>query len=283
MMTLPEQIAANLGQIKLLALDLDDTLLRSDGTISAETLATLLCWRSMGNHIVVATGRPPRAVAEVLPESLWDVPWICYNGAEVQERGEILKQDLIPVGDARQIVSWAQTELPDWRMGVEIGNRLYLNRPPEKVRPHLLAPDLLEVISEPVAKILFFASPVPNRTHSELDGFDVFGPLLRLLPATTRSMHSNRYRLLQFMSGTADKAYALRFVADRLGLAMEQVMAFGDDVNDVEMVRQSGTGVAVDNAVPEVHAVADWVTASHDQEGVGIMLESLIAAHRAAR
>ena len=70
--------------IDIIALDMDDTLLRSDGSISEQTLALLGRWREAGNHVVIATGRPPRAVGDALPPLLHDVPWICYNGAEIR-------------------------------------------------------------------------------------------------------------------------------------------------------------------------------------------------------
>src|SRR4051812_37823217 len=70
-------------QIQVAAIDLDDTLLRSDGSISPRSLLTLRAWRAAGNQIVIATGRPRRTVATVLPAELHDAPLVSYNGAEI--------------------------------------------------------------------------------------------------------------------------------------------------------------------------------------------------------
>jgi hydroxymethylpyrimidine pyrophosphatase-like HAD family hydrolase len=71
---------------------------------------------------------------------------------------------------------------------------------------------------------------------------------------------------------------ALQVVLEGMGYGLENAMAFGDDVNDVGMVARSGIGVAVANAVPEVHAVADRITRSNDEDGVAMVIEELLAA-----
>jgi len=265
------------SDIRVLALDLDDTLLRSDSTISRETLDSLLQWRALGHHVVIATGRPPRAIEEVLPPQLHDTPWICYNGAQVLEKGETIFEDLIPTGDVREILSWAQVNLPQWRMGVEIDNQLFMNRPPDQPKQYQHAPDLLAVATRPAAKILFFDAADDHLARGQLESFSAFESLLAHLPASTRPMHSSRYRLLQLLSCSADKAEALSFTVGRWNLSLTHVMAFGDDVNDVEMVRQSGSGVAVANAVPEVLAVADRITGTNDEDGVAAVLRNLMS------
>jgi hydroxymethylpyrimidine pyrophosphatase-like HAD family hydrolase len=79
------------------------------------------------------------------------------------------------------------------------------------------------------------------------------------------------------MSATADKSNALAHLVERWGYSIEQVVAFGDDINDVGMVAASGLGVAVENAVPEVIAVADHVTASNNADGVAAVLREFLA------
>ncbi len=265
---------------RIIALDLDETLLRSDKSLSSRTLDLLQQWREHGNEIVVATGRPPRSVDEVIPDLLQDVPWVCYNGAEVQLNGRTTFVDLIPTESARHLVDWALKSLPAWRMGVEIDNTLYVNRPFDRPKRYVLAPDLLEVIHQPAAKVLFFDQGQNDYTPTAMNGEDPFihlRPLLSALPPDTRPMLSQKYRLAQFLSATADKAVALRFVVEGLGLSMEQTIAFGDDVNDAQMVKEAGLGVAVANAAPEVLAAADRVTASNDEDGVALVLEELLA------
>ena len=252
------------SSLRVLALDLDDTLLRSDQLISPRTLDGLRRWRAADGYVVIATGRPTRSIAAALPPDFHDVPWITYNGAEVVLDGERIYANLIDVADTCTVVRLAEAALPDSILGVEIDDTLYLNRPMARTSPYRVA-RLLDVATRPAAKILAF----------QTDGDAVDG-ILQALPASTRAIVSIKYHLVQILAASADKAEALRFVVRRLGLGMQNVAAFGDDVNDVDMVRDAGYGVAVANAVPEVIAVADCVTQSNDEDGVAIVIEELL-------
>src|SRR6266508_4190949 len=86
------------------ALDLDDTLLCSDGTVSARTLAVLRQWLKAGRRLVIATGRPRRSVPAVLPPELLDTPLVCYNGAEIHINGQCVYANLIPPEAVHTIV-----------------------------------------------------------------------------------------------------------------------------------------------------------------------------------
>ena len=272
--------------VRVLALDMDDTLLRSDGTISDPTLDLLQRWRAAGNLVVIATGRPPRSIAGSLPEMLHDVPWIAYNGAEIRHTGRTIFSDLMPVDEVRQLVAWTQSALPGWRVGIEMDDTLYINRHIAPARPHVFVDDLLTVAQRPAAKVIL--SPAEWRPIGQAptdaanhDGaasrpFAPLEPLLAQLPPATRPMLSERYQLAQFMSATADKAVALRHVVETWGLTMAHVIACGDDVNDVDMLRVAGVGIAMDNAIDTVRAAADRVTLTNDEDGVAAVLQELL-------
>lgn len=265
--------------ISVIALDMDDTLLRSDGSISQRTLSLLEKWLLAGNRVVIATGRPPRAVVDALPPLLASVPCICYNGAEIRLDDKTIYEDLIPAEDVRFVVDWGERSLSSWRMGIEINDVLYLNRRLNFPKEYEYVPNLLSVATTPAAKVLFTKSAWQTIDEPNLDGdpFEPLAPLLSSLPPDTRAILSKRYKLAQLLSTTADKGTALRHVVEGWGLSMSNVIAFGDDVNDVEMLEEAAIGVAVSNAVHEVHNVADRVTASNDDDGVAVVLEELLA------
>lgn len=250
-------------QPQIIALDLDDTLLRSDGAVSPRTSAALEKWAAAGHRLVVATGRPPRSIPAALPPQLRQVPWIAYNGAEVYVDGQRVYANLISVEATRAIIDLVMATMPDCALGLEIDDTLYLNRPIQRTSPYEIA-DLWSVATRPAAKILFF--------HQD---FDELQPLLDGLPDEARAMLSVKYDLVQILAASADKADGLRYLAASWGLDMSRVIAFGDDINDVDMVRESGYGIAVANAVDEVKAVADRVTLSNDHDGVAVILEEL--------
>ena len=262
----------------VLAVDLDETLLNDESSVSARTMAALEKWQGSGRRIVIATGRPPRST-RTIPSALHGFPWICYNGAWIELEGDVLFQTTIPVEDARRVVAEVQAAAPDCRIGVEIADQLYTNREGQWTSANLVG-DVLAHTTRPAAKILTSLSELDAAQFERANGqvaarqSEIF---LRGLPASCRALISPKYDLVQVIPSSASKAAALRWLLDRWGLSQEEVIAFGDDVNDVEMVAEAGLGVAMANAVPEVKAAADRITVSNEEDGVAVVLEAFLA------
>ena len=263
----------------VLAVDLDDTLLVDNKTISPRTMAALGEWHLSGRRIVIATGRPPRAT-RIIPPILHAFPWICYNGAWIELHNNVLFQIAIPVDDARQIVAAIQKAAPDCRLGVEIADQLYINREVEWPGAHLVS-DVLAHTDRPAAKILASLAELDAAQPTAANGQEMTAKLsdtiLSELPPTTRALISPKYDLAQVIPRGASKAAALRWLLERWGIPLDEVIAFGDDVNDVEMIDEAGLGVAMANAVPEVKAVANRITTSNEEDGVAAVLEEFVA------
>jgi Cof subfamily protein (haloacid dehalogenase superfamily) len=249
----------------ILALDLDDTLLRTDKTIGKRTLEALRRWLAGGHEIIVATGRPPRWVHDVLPPELHGAPRVVYNGAQVIVAGCIVYRNEIDPADVRKIVEWAQTCRPHWHMGLEIDDELYLNRATQKPGVYTVA-DLYSVCERPAAKIIFL---FPEERED-------LSPLLDALPVTTRALITPKFSMVQLCGSTTDKADALAHLLRQRNLSFDSLVAIGDDVNDVGMLRRAAIGIAVDNALGEVKAAADWITDAANDDGVATAIERLM-------
>jgi hypothetical protein len=146
---------------------------------------------------------------------------------------------------------------------------LWLNRPRERqtsYHPRYRIADLREVSHHATAKVLFFS----ERLEELLGAFDP-------LPPSTRLMASGRYPFFQLMAESADKVHALSYLLDGWRRSLDDVVAFGDDINDVDLLRASAVGIAVANAFPGALAAADRVTASNEDDGVAQVLEELLA------
>lgn len=261
----------------VLAVDLDDTLLADAKTISRRNRDALAAWRGSGRRIVVATGRPPRATRTVATD-LVDLPMICYNGAWIEQQNKVLFQSAIPVDDARRVVAAIQSAAPECRLGVEIADQLYLNHEVEWPGVCLVR-DVLAHTDRPVAKILASLAELDaacQPSDGQVNSASPSETLLRTLPPSARALVSPKYDLVQVIPHSASKAAALRWLLERWGLSIDEVIAFGDDVNDVEMIAEAGLGVAMANAVPEVKAVADRITTSNLEDGVAAVLEELL-------
>jgi Cof subfamily protein (haloacid dehalogenase superfamily) len=255
-------------KVTVAASDLDDTLLRSDGSVSPRTEAAITRWLDAGRRFVIATGRPPRTIGERLPPVLQSVPWICYNGAEIRQEGDVLFQEFIPAGALPPLIDRILTEFPDATVGIELDDLLWLNRPREQrnaYNAHHRIADLRTIAHHASAKVLFFSEELDELTEA-----------CHPLPTGTRMLASGRYRFLQLMSTHADKVHALRHLLEQWGLELRDVVAFGDDINDLDLLRSAGLGVAVSNAWPPVLKIADVIAPSNDEDGVAVMLEKLL-------
>ena len=251
---------------RLLALDLDDTLLRTDKSISTANQAALEGWLAAGHEIVIATGRPPRSVAPVLPPLLHDAPRIVYNGAQLLINGQVVYSNPLPAADVRHMLEWADASDEEWYIGLEIEDRLFVNRHFAKPGPLEVA-DLMQLWQEPAYKMIFFFP----------EGRSAIDPLLAAVPPSTRTLITPKFSIVQLCARSADKAEALNHLLARRRQSWDAVAAIGDDINDIEMVRCSSVGVAVENAFPEVKAVAAWVAPSNDDDGVAHAIHRLLA------
>jgi len=251
--------------ISVVAVDLDETLLRSDGSVSPRTLAALAAWEAAGQRLVIATGRPPRSAVQI-PNELLHLPCVCYNGASIYQNGQSSYTQTIPAVDTWQIVDSLLSARPDSRVGIEIDNILYVNRPTDRPGTQF-TPDLLGMAARPAAKIII-----------ALNEYLQAVPSANGLPASARVLLSEKYAVAQIMPSQSSKAIALAHLMDEWGVPMGEVAAFGDDVNDVEMIAEAGLGVAMDNAVAEVKAVADRITTSNDADGVALVVEELLGS-----
>lgn len=262
----------NPHELTIAVCDLDDTLLRRDHTLSPRTVAAITRWIKSGRRFVIATGRPPRSIGEHLPDVLQAAPWICYNGAEIRQTGKVLYRQFIPAHAAHPLIDRILEACPDAVVGVELDDVLWLNR--ERPQPatfgrHNQVVDLRSLAGRDAPKVIVFA-----------DALEEVAAACEPLPAGVRLMLSGRYPFLQLMSDGADKAHALSHLLHGWGATRESVIAFGDDINDIDMLRHARVGVAVANAWPPVLRVADFVTATVEADGVAMVLEALLEGRK---
>lgn len=263
------------AEARLVAIDLDGTLLRSDGTISGRTREAIGALRSAGVVVAVATARSPRSVRHIARDVGIGGIAICSNGAIVYDldRDEILEHRTLDVAVAHRLVRGLREQVPDvafgWELELRFGSEpaYELLREPGWPRPQGSYPpcDALAWL-EPVTKLLARA-PGADLEH-----------LLRLareLAGAEASATLAGSAFLELAAHGVGKEAALATLAVELGVDSEHVVAFGDHLTDVGMVSWAGVGVAVANAHPEVIAAADEVTGSNDDDGVAEVLERL--------
>ena len=260
------------ASIRLVAIDLDGTLLNDARQVSEQTARALSCLPERDVKVVIASARPPRSVREIYRRLRLDTWQINYNGAMIWDEpaGRVVFHQPMPSEVVRRIVDTARSHCASVLVSCEILDKWYTDRVDENLvrrfateTAKLFAPDVIapvdEFCTQPITKLLLLGEPATLAEVAEV--------VLRKHGQGISLIHSEP-QLLQIMDSRAGKAPALRLVAEHYGVAMEQVMAIGDAVNDIEMLRASGVAVAMDNADPRVKEAARWVAPSNNDHGV---------------
>lgn len=263
--------------IRLVAMDLDDTLLRDDWTLSPRVVDAIQKARKKGVKVTLATGRMAISTRPYVQQLGLDVPVITYHGALVQQvlSGEILFRRVIPSALASEIVQdvlergfHAQIYLRDRVIVQELNkwSQEYARIASVAIEQEDLV-TLLAQEPEGVEKILLMADEQDlDRLAPELN--ERFGDRVHLA--------KSKAFFLEMTDIAVNKGVALAALADRFGIAQEEIMAIGDSFNDLEMIKYAGLGVAMGNARPEIQALADVVTATNEEDGVAEAIERYV-------
>ena len=268
-----------MGEIRLVASDLDGTLLRPDGTVSERTRDAVAAARRAGLTLVLVTGRPPRSLAPIAARIGLGGIVICANGAVVWDLDAATMLDTSPLAAelAVGLVRGLRRAIPGALFAVELergfGREAGWTDGTLPPSPDGLEGDALELVTGPVVKLLLRHPTMP---HAEVArrAREAVGEEAVVTWAGTQ--------VVEISAAGVTKAWALGRLCDRLGVHREEVVAVGDMENDLAMLAWAGHAVAVANAQQNVLAAADEVTASNLDDGVAQVLERLVA-ERGAR
>lgn len=262
---------------KLIATDLDGTIVRSDGEISDRTRAALAAAEEAGLLVVFVTGRPPRWMKPVSEATGHRGLAICANGAVVYDlhTEEVVQEHPMEAEVARKLAQVLREAVPGVMFAVEGGGRFgheprYVSK--YEVPADVVIAELHELLDRPVTKLLARHTEMPT-AELVAAAQEVVGDLATLTNAT----FSDTDGLLEISAIGVTKAFGLERLAAEHGLTAEDVIAFGDMPNDLPMLAWAGHAVAVGNAHPDVIAIADEVTATNDDDGVAQVIERLLA------
>ena len=260
--------------MRVVATDLDDTLIWKDRVLRPRTLAALARTRAAGIDVIVVTGRMVQSLQRVLPLSLLADPAICYQGAVVVDvDGTWLRHVPIELELAKAAIAAAEAEGYD--PNVYVDDELYVSRMTKYAEAYAtfqglevhVVGDTRAWLERPPTKIVIVGEP------DELDAVEV---RQKRLFEHRLTISKSLPHFLEFTALGITKAAGLDFLAGRMGFTPQQTIAFGDGENDVELVAWAGYGIAVENAHGRVKAVADWVCPSAEDEGVAAVLEALL-------
>jgi HAD superfamily hydrolase (TIGR01484 family) len=266
------------GRVRLVATDLDGTLVRTDGGISRRSCQALRAAEEAGILVALVTGRPPRWLAPVAAATGHTGVAICANGAILYDLHEerIVDSTLLDPETLREVARRLRAAVPGLRFAVEYGAD-FGHEPGYR---HYWAIGNVAVRVGAVEAILDRPAPKLLALHPSMSPDELLAVAVELLGSDVGVTCSSHEALLEISAAGVTKATGLAGLAERAGIAPEEVVAFGDMPNDLPMLAWAGRAVAVANAHPRVLAAADEVTASNDDDGVALVLERVVAGVR---
>ncbi|WP_245795710.1 Cof-type HAD-IIB family hydrolase [Actinacidiphila alni] len=265
---------------RLIATDLDGTLLHGDKTVSPRTVAALTDAEAAGIEVFFVTGRPARWMGTVAEHLAGHGMAILANGAAVYDlhKGELIEAFPLPEDEALAAAHALRAAVPGTYFAVERVDTFYREPEYPRIEPDFgpTAPieELLSVraAGQPLLKLLA-KHPSVDPDEFLAIGLEVAG----LYGEITRSAES---ALLEISGTGVSKATTLARCCAERGVTAAEVVAFGDMPNDLAMLSWAGTSYAVANAHPRVLEATTHRTASNDEDGVARVIERILAARR---
>jgi len=280
--------------IKLLALDIDGTLLTTRGELTPRNSAAINRARQSGVQIVLLTGRRFSSARELVQRLGLDVPLVSHNGALTKNVETLETLDYHPLDTeiARAIIGIGREcgadmiccDDPDGlgKMVLEdvSEDNRSLHRYLDKYRDSVVeVPDLLEYVDHPPIQMMFSGCCDPMEEFAE-NLQAVMGERIQIFKTRYRSVDLT---ILDALSVTASKGSSLAMIARKHGFAREEVMAIGDNHNDLTMLRYAGLGVVMANAEDELKQAGFELTSSNEEDGVAEAIEKHILGIHACR
>ncbi|MBS9360817.1 HAD family phosphatase [Listeria welshimeri] len=270
-------------------LDIDGTLLNDDKKISPETKKALITAQQNGVKLILASGRPTTGMhlyAEQLEMETYHGLLVSYNGAKVvdcQTKEELFNQTLTIAEGKAVLEHMKQFEV---KVMIDKDDYMYVNNVYDCYIPY----------KDEEINIIQYESRGGNFKLCEKEDLAAFLDyrINKILTAGDPGYMQKNYQSMmapfkntlncvftadfyfEFTAKNIDKAKALDTVLTPMGIHAENIIAFGDGHNDITMVKYAGTGIAMDNAVPELKAVANSITLSNNKDGIAHVLNNFI-------
>lgn len=264
-------------EYKLIAVDMDGTLLNNSGEITPKTVEAIKKATESGAIFSVSTGRPIQGVDKYNHVLELKAPIITYNGAMIvdSETREILFEQGLEREDAKKILELGRKY--DTTMCVWSANKLYGNKLNDKIHDYkklsgvepILIEDYEALLAQGITKILWYDEKESiNQWQQELQSVD-FGSV---------TFCTSKPVFLEFFNSKVSKAVAMEKIGQIYHIDSKEMIAIGDGKNDLSMIEYAGLGVAMGNAEEVVKEAAQYITASNEEDGIAEVIEKFICS-----
>lgn len=263
-----------MNEYKLIAIDIDGTLLNSERMLPLETKHDIVSAYNKGVRICICTGRSYPAAKPYIDELNLDIPLILYNGCRIRMsfKDEILYDETISYKASKEVFDLVEEHKGTccfWK-----DDKLYFNKN-DKYTVYYenltsIKPTIVNEVSEElltnITKFIWFGEPeelvhVQKEILSKVSGINFF---------------KSQIHILEIVPKSVSKGITLKVLAQTLGINQSEVIAIGDDENDISMIEYAGLGVAMGNAKDLVKNIANYITSTNDENGVGEVIRKFI-------
>ncbi|MGM9988092.1 MAG: Cof-type HAD-IIB family hydrolase [Bacillaceae bacterium] len=263
---------------KAIVLDLDDTLLQDDLTVSDRTIEALIEAQKRGKKVILASGRPQFAMQHLVKQlqlDTYESYILAFNGGVIIDckTKEIIYCEALTPERAHTLYDIAKREQANIHTYKEAELITDEDNPFTNISSKLtgmkikVVPSFKEAITEPVVKVLMGNDPdkiavLEEKVKEELkNDYDI--------------VRSKPY-FLEFTKKGINKGASLHYLLQQLGIDKEEVIACGDSYNDLDLIKYAGLGVAMGNAQATVKEAADYITTSNNEEGIALVVEEFM-------
>jgi len=260
---------------KMIAIDVDDTLLNDEMQISEGTKIALAAARDQGVLVTLATGRMFASAQKIAKQLGFNVPIITYQGSLVKNLFDekVFYERSVPVEAAQFLYDYAEKN--QLHLQVYHEDKLYVKEDNQKIKdyaamsniPYYIAEDFEAFLLKPLTKMLYIDDP---------DKLDAIAIDLQKQIGAIVHITKSKANFLEFIHPEGTKGHAVKSLATQYGYDISEVIAIGDSWNDHEMLEVAGLGVAMSNAVEPLKKIADYITLSNNEDGVKHVIDKFI-------
>lgn len=260
---------------KLIAVDVDGTLLDSNDRITEETKNAIKNCTDNGIIFTISSGRPIQGVEKLNNILNLDSPFITYNGAMVVmgKSKKILYEQKLSAQNANSVIKIGEKWGPT--MFVWADNKLYANDINERTKKYselaniepVFVENLEDITTTGVSKVLWY---------DEVDRINDYLGKVGSFISEDINYHTSKPMFLEFVDKNASKAIAMEKIGEYFKISKDEMIAIGDGLNDISMIEYAGLGVAMGNAHETVKRKAKFITLTNDENGVAHVINKFI-------
>ena len=257
---------------KLIFIDSDETLRRSDGSISKNTKKIIKKVRELGNYVVICTGRPRYHTLEIMKQSGATPIVVSSNGSEIYDSENDILINSIYLDNKECINLFELCNKESIRIVFTIGNHEYATKYTKNNNQILLTEENYKEIlnCKNIKQCLIMSNDI--NSMEEIKHLYSNNSKLKILNGT-KNLSGDYNNWFSIGNSLSSKGYALKILANYLNISMEDTIAIGNDYNDISMLDEAREAICVDNAYEDIKKHATYITKSNDEDGVAYFLE----------